>query len=538
MTDQSLPRLSKIYLSQLFYSALFLSAISLQQATAQTPQASDATVFHSETNLVFLDVTVLDKKNKPVTTGLTKDDFTIIEDKTPQPIFSFEAPEAHAFNKKSEEDNPDGKVPVTIFVLDLLNSDFQDASYLREHFAKYLAAQPSQLPAPAELMVIGNNSLEMIQSYTRSRDQLLSALVHLHASVPFKRNTSDFIIERVQQSIESLQQIVLQNKGVPGRKNLIWIGHGAPTLDTAASAGGKLTQIKQYLHETANMMVDARVTLYVIYPPTRLEKRSDFFAPTIGSADFAGRDPFGADVSFVDFVRETGGQLFYNRNDIDDEIKESETLGSKYYTLTYSPHKLASDGRFKAIHIAMRNPDLHAVTKNGYFAPDNSVAADPRHKAVLTLGQAALSQIPLTALDLKILKVVKFPEFGTAVLTVQVNTKNLDWHKDEDGKSSTNLYVASATMNDHKRMLASMFGKVTGVLRTQDPTVLAAADCEFTVTVRVPEKTREVRLMMETEDAGRIGTVDISRNTIDAAPARQAPATPPAAQPSGAPGSH
>ncbi len=65
--------------------------------------------------LVYLDVTVLDKKGNPVVTGLSKDDFTITEDKRPQRIFSFEAPQVHAMAAAAGDDNSDGKAPVTIF---------------------------------------------------------------------------------------------------------------------------------------------------------------------------------------------------------------------------------------------------------------------------------------------------------------------------------------------------------------------------------------------------------------------------------------
>ena len=51
--------------------------------------------------LVFLDVTVLDKKGNPVVTGLGKDDFTITENKKPQRIFSFEAPQRHTMGATS-----------------------------------------------------------------------------------------------------------------------------------------------------------------------------------------------------------------------------------------------------------------------------------------------------------------------------------------------------------------------------------------------------------------------------------------------------
>jgi hypothetical protein len=52
--------------------------------------------------LVFLDVTVVDKKGRPMVSGLTKDDFTITEDNKPQRIFSVEAPEAHTMSENAE----------------------------------------------------------------------------------------------------------------------------------------------------------------------------------------------------------------------------------------------------------------------------------------------------------------------------------------------------------------------------------------------------------------------------------------------------
>lgn len=117
--------------------------------------------------MVFLDATVLDKKGHPVVEGLTKDDFAITEDGKPQRIFSFEAPETHEMNANARNDNPDGKAPVTIIVLDLLNSSFEDFAFIRYSMGKYLSTQPMQLNSPAELMVIGDQSLEMVQSYTR-----------------------------------------------------------------------------------------------------------------------------------------------------------------------------------------------------------------------------------------------------------------------------------------------------------------------------------------------------------------------------------
>jgi hypothetical protein len=154
----------------LLCTAILLGRLPVEDLVAQGRQdQSNTPTFRATSTLVFLDVTVLDRKGRPVVTGLTKDDFTITEDKKPQRIFSFEAPETHVTGATAGDIDPDGKAPVTIFVLDLLNSSFEDFGYMRYQVRRFLMTQPPQLTSPAELMVNGNNSLDMLQGYTRSR---------------------------------------------------------------------------------------------------------------------------------------------------------------------------------------------------------------------------------------------------------------------------------------------------------------------------------------------------------------------------------
>jgi VWFA-related protein len=174
-----------------------------QQAT------SSALTLQVNSRLVFLDVTVLDRNVHPVVKGLTKEDFTITDDKKPQRIFSFEPPEIHTVDTDGTAGNPLAKAPVTIFVLDLLDSSFSDFAYIRYMVRKYLAAQPPQLNSPAELMVLGNESLEMVQGYTRSKADLLYALDHVQSALPYKEMRGAFFAERFAQAIDALQQIAL-----------------------------------------------------------------------------------------------------------------------------------------------------------------------------------------------------------------------------------------------------------------------------------------------------------------------------------------
>lgn len=180
-----------------------------------------------------------------------------------------------------------------------------------------------------------------------------------------------FAGERFAQSLDALQQIALQNKGVPGRKNIIWVGHGGPNvyMDSVVFPGKFLAELKQYVHSTTNMLVDARVSLFVLYPglPVR-ENLSPLSA--LESGIVIGDDPFAGDVNFSLFANETGGTLFYNHNNVDMEIKESVEMGARYYTLTYQPQNLDPDGKFRRVRVTLRYPNLRVVTKAGYYAPD------------------------------------------------------------------------------------------------------------------------------------------------------------------------
>jgi VWFA-related protein len=161
-------------------------AIALRGTRAQGQQTPTTPTIKVTSALVFLDVTVFDKKGHPVVSGLTKDDFTITEDKVPQTIFSFAAPDVQVMSAGADDDNPNGEAPKTVLVMDLLNSSFEDFAYIRYEAEQFLKSQPPQLASPTELLVVGNDSLEMLQGFTRNRAELLDALEHIRPVLPYK----------------------------------------------------------------------------------------------------------------------------------------------------------------------------------------------------------------------------------------------------------------------------------------------------------------------------------------------------------------
>ena len=139
----------------------------------------------------MLDVVVTDKKGNLVTTGLGKDDFTIVEDKVPQTILSFEVPSAHALPagvvvKSAEDLKQIGDAPVTVLVLDELNSRFEDMSYSRNAMVKYLQAQPPVLKQPTVLLLATNTRFVQMHDYTQNRDELIDQIKHRMPEYPTK----------------------------------------------------------------------------------------------------------------------------------------------------------------------------------------------------------------------------------------------------------------------------------------------------------------------------------------------------------------
>ena len=240
-------------------------------------------------------------------------------------------------------------------------------------------------------------------------------------------------------------------------------------------------------------------------------------------ADIGDDEPFSGDINFGLFVNETGGKLFYNRNDINNEIGRSEQLGSQYYTLTYQPHDGNADGKFRRIRVTLRDPHLRAVTKVAYFGPDKRAAVDPRQQAMINLTEAAESTIPFTALDLKAVAIARHPDTRSAEIMVELNSENLGWLPTENGKSHVNLILAAMSLNANRDVLASKIETVAQSAPTQDPAQLAKEVMRVKLTIRVPRKTQSVRVVVETEEGGRIGAADLSRQTIDTTPATPAP---------------
>lgn len=492
--------------------------ILVASASGQRNAQPDSSRLRVTSSLVFLDVTVLDKKGHPVD-GLTKDDFTITEEKHPQRIFSFEAPAEH-LSAKNPAAIRDYKAPVTIIVLDLLNSNFEDFAFIRYSVRKFLLGQPERLSSATELLVISNNTLDVLQSFTRNRNNLLQALIQLPPVLPYKRMNESFFWERFVQSLDALQQVALQNTGIQGRKNVIWVGHGGPniSLDPLFFPVKTEEKLKQYVHSTANLLVNARVSLFVIYPGLKVSAPTMPLAAAQARVDVGETDPFAGDVNFGLFVNETGGKLFFDRNDIDAEIGQSEQLGSNYYTLTYQPQDTKLDGKFRRIRVQLRDPSYRVVTKAGYYAHSANESADPLQKLMVDLSEAIHSTIPYQALDVTISNVVRHPDSRTVEFSVSLKSKGLNFVPGDDGKNAAQVIAAAASLDQNRSLLAARRRRIRLSFPTNASSHPPDVAWQTHFTLPLQRRTTAVRLAMVDEDGDRLGTAEIDRKSLLSAP--------------------
>ena len=510
------------------YAAVVAAILAVFETAAQTtlpqPGSGAQPTFAVTSKLVFLDVTVLDKKGRPVTTGLSQDDFRIAEDNRPQRIFSFEAPQAHTPEQHGQD--TEAASARTILVLDQLNSSLQDFAYIKTEARNFLEGQPRELRAPAELMVVGNRSLELVQGWTRDREEMLSALREVRSDIPYKQMKSDFWTERIGQSMDALQQIAIENAGTPGRKNILWVGYGAPAILTGNMPVQNRDAVERYIHAAVNLMVDSRVSLFLIYPglpPTGWvsipANNADQVENANSSSALSADDPFGGEVNFSAIAQDTGGRLFYNRNDIDGELKESEELGSEYYTLTYQPQGGDDNGRFRRIRVTVRDPNLRVVTRDGYYAPDKNAPQNPRLEAMHRLAEAERATVTFATLPVSVSNIVRHPDTESADFTVRLPAGDLTWTAATDGNSTANLMVATAGLGGDRTILTAKVAQATVATRTEDTQHLEGRTISFRLSVRIPKKAEFVRVAIESEGGVKVGTAELNRGEIDAAPA-------------------
>jgi VWFA-related protein len=505
-------------LARLLPTALLLLSVSVP---AQTPdQPGQPGVLKLSTRIVVLDVVVTDKKGNVVTQNLTKDDFTIVEDHVPQTIRSFDPPSAHAMPAGVEVHSAAdlkkiGDAPVTLLVLDELNTRFEDMSYSRNAMVKYLQSQPAVLKQPTVLLLASNTRFQQLHDYTQNRDELIDQVKHHMPEYPSKMMAGrggGVAVERMAQSLASLEQIAQASMGTPGRKNVIWVGAGFPSADIVGLDPKTADTILAAVKQCTDELLAARITMYTINPTLNSTVTVDVQTPDdlTMSETTSGGEPYSGGVQFSTFAPATGGRSFLSRNDINNEIAEGIDQGNNYYTMSYVPTNKSDDAqKYRNIAIVMKDKDLHATTRNGYYPPSaatQNIAAteQPKQAAAelkMEISSAVNSAISYNGLDVKATK-------AGDVYMLRVKGKDLDWSSLDASREKAEVTVIAAWY-DAKGKLVGHAGKEIPTTRPIAADPQSGADAVVAMPVTVPGGMARLRFVVRDAVNGRMGTVDL-----------------------------
>jgi VWFA-related protein len=281
--------------------------------------AQEPSTFRVNTRLVEVDVVVRSKGG--AVTGLTKDDFRILDNGKPQDIATFSVRSSTSQGKANSgnaaEPLPAGMVsnrvssrgeePVaaTVILLDRLNTAVEDQSYFGKELLKYLKTlQPGEHVAIYSLL----KSLRIVQDFTDDPRRLIEAALHAGAQQSVSLAASDesalkteestinnladpnnaaqvaemaLIVEMATNALtemedaekknralltsRALEDIAQHLRGLPGRKKLVWVSGGFPVGALEVNS----RHYDEFGSETAqsvHALNNANVAVYAIDP--------------------------------------------------------------------------------------------------------------------------------------------------------------------------------------------------------------------------------------------------------------------------------
>jgi len=402
-----------------------------------------------------------------------------------------------------------------IFVLDELNTTFEEAIFSRRSLIKYLKSQPARLAAPAMIIAVTNTEFRMLQDYTQNTQELIKVIDTRRSAFPWKL-MKGWAKDRLARSLVALQQIAAANAGRPGRKNVVWVGRGFPSITFNSDIDDEAQiSIQNAISRTTSRLLQSRVTVYTIDPTMTTSTTSAALFETNDEGDIAtssgAPEPWIADVNFADFGPATGGRSFSSRNDIYNEIAESVNDGSSYYTLAYVPTNHSDDVKYRRIRIKMRKPGLIARTRDGYFG---SEIKPTEGMVALDMSQAAQNPFSYSGLQIKVTETALAGVPPQAKCMVAVDAHGLTWASRPNGDIRAEVEIAVATFSARNKMLSYDVRKFGSTNKPNQRKNLFEMPARFPVSTAISADVQRIRFAVRDSATGQIGTVDLDRKDL------------------------
>jgi VWFA-related protein len=271
--------------------------------------------------------------------------------------------------------------------------------------------------------------------------------------------------QRVQMTLDAMQQLARYLSAIPGRKNLIWFSGSFPLSiypdETLQSPFQAMRNYSDDIRETAVLLTSARVAVYPVdarglmtpaiadasySPSTNLMGGSSGQNKRRGSGQSGsqlnksnvGKDQANATKQMLEeqatmeqIAEQTGGVAFINTNGLKEAIAGAIENGSNYYSIGYTPAGNLN-GEFRKIEVRIDNSSYKLAYRHGYYAdsPDKPTPHQAKQTSLImaaTLHGAPPSteipfQVRVLPADDPMLKGVRLPKGPAGEVSLKGST--------------------------------------------------------------------------------------------------------------------
>ncbi|MBV8070902.1 MAG: VWA domain-containing protein [Acidobacteriaceae bacterium] len=540
-------------------SILLTSLLITQPFLAQNAK------FSINSNVVIVNVTVLDRNGKPLG-NLTKDDFQLYEDGKLQKL------QAVDFQQLTDQPlPPPGQVkepePPTGYNPERekaaagaqLLSKYQDRRLLimffdfgsmqpaeqirsREAAIKFLTTQmtPSDM---VSIMTYGSQ-LKTVQDFTPDRDLLIATINKFRAgdssenatfadegadsqdqSGQFVADETEFNIFNADLKLAALEDAARSLAQYPEKKAIIYISSGIQKNGVDNQSQLRATVNTAVRANVAFYPIDAR-GLSALIPGGDVTQQG-----AVGNNLYSGAGQNSLRNNFVNqqetlatLAIDTGGKALLDSNDLTEGMRQVQKDFSSYYILSYVSSNTAMDGRYRRIQVKLspRVADLHARLdyRQGYYGPTTFRHMSESDKEA-QLSQALMSDNPVTdlpiAVEIDYFRVAKNKYF--APISVKIPGSALVFHG-KGAKQATELDFITEVFDARNRSAATVRDTIPLNVRTDIAGQVMQKSIQYDTGVTLTPGAYKLRFLARENGEGKVGTFESPFSIPDLATAR------------------
>jgi VWFA-related protein len=528
--------------SDLFPAKLVLATLALLtlSARAQAPQAQEPPTFtmRMATHMVLVDAVITDKQGKAVT-GLTPDDFQVEENGKAQKISSLSTPAENSpppvpglppgiYSNRPQYRSTGA--PITLMLLDALNTTFSDQAYARGQMLAFVKSQYK----PGQRMGIFTltGPLNVLQDFTADPQVLYSALQ------TYKASQQAFTPESVQGSLHAFESVSLGYEkdqramltldalnsltrilgGLPGRKNLIWVTGDIPFTLIPEDRNVTSAELAEDLPSFNTRRVDEHAsgnyaaTFRSLHAEEIREVESRLSSAQVAVYPVDAR---GLSISLAtdsqetmrEVARETGGRAYVNQNEVKDGVERAFEDESASYTLGYYPDNKKYDGKYRQIKVKVKRDGVEVQCRRGYYAidPTQIKGYNPQAEVVSALGDIVPATLVAFSAQVKPPSSNSVKDKIGVTFLVDANTISVE---DASGGKHLNVAMYATIYSPAGKMLANRSQKVDQTFDASTYQQILQRGLMLHMDLDPQPGTNQIRLAVQDAHTGAIGTID------------------------------